>query len=92
MRIHAVINAVRLHTALKHLRPKKTIKIFLYALGFATGISQSGIAAQTLTLMQGSEEKNCTASHSYPDACHHAKHESNPSAIIGRSTPLPLNY
>ena len=43
---------------LKHLRPKKTfkdLKIFLYALGFT--ISQGGIAAPTLTLMQGSEEK-----------------------------------
>ena len=44
---------------LKHMhskkKPIKTIKIFLYALGFA--ISQGGIAARTLTLMQGSEEK-----------------------------------
>ena len=40
---------------LKHLRPKKllkTIKMFLYA-----GISQGGITARTLTLMQGFEGK-----------------------------------
>ena len=65
MRIHTVINAVRVHTTVKHLRAKKrlkTIKIFLYALGLA--IFQGGIAAQTLNLMQGSERKKKKKTHS----------------------------
>ena len=70
MRIHTVINAVRVHTTVKHLRAKKrlkTIKIFLYALGLA--IFQGGIAAQTLNLMQGSERKKKKKRYFLPNFC-----------------------
>ena len=50
MRIHAVINAVQVHTKIPSLlKVLKAIKIFPFALGFA--MSQGGIAAQTKTLV-----------------------------------------
>ena len=79
---------------LKHLRPKKLLKInkiFFYALGFA--ISQGGIAAHTLTLMQGSEEKRKrTAKLSHLETCHRVQRDLNSNAKFGRRTPLPVHY
>ena len=71
------------------------IEDVLHALEVA--ISQGGIPARTLALMQGSEvkkRKKKRTSTNFPrlGTSHRVQHKSNPNAKIRRRTPIPLHF